>query len=83
MTGVEILSTAEVAIAWSGFNWTVFLGVMTISFVLAVVFGTIAALTGKDIILGAVIFGLIFTIGTLLFGGCDGLNRSSGNRIRN
>ena len=73
MTGVEILSTEEVAIAWGGFNWAFFFGIMVISFVIAVVFGTIAALTGKDIILGVLIFGVIFTIGTLLFGVVVGL----------
>lgn len=67
MTGVEILATEEVAVAWASWNWNNFLLVVGLSFIVGAIFGVISGVTDGKIV-GITVFLSIFIIGGLLFG---------------
>lgn len=64
MTGVEILATEEVAVAFEGWNWSSFWLCIAIAFFVAVIWGFIAGI-GEDCIIGIAVFSFVF-----LFGSC-------------
>ena len=72
MSGVEILASNEVAIAWASWNWTSFLVIVGIAFGVALFVGFVAGLAEMDISFGLFIFIMIFVIGSGLFGVCIG-----------
>lgn len=67
MTGVEILATQEVAVAWANWNWASFLGVIGLSVVLSAFFSIMAGVVdGRDV--GLAVFIGVNVISLLLFG---------------
>ena len=67
MSGVEILATEEVAIAWASWNWKGFLLTIGIAFVVGIIAGLLAGIH-DDSGLGITIFLLIFIACGGLFG---------------
>jgi hypothetical protein len=67
MTGVEILATEEVAIAWASWNWKGFLLTVGICSLVAIVTGLLTGVS-DDWGLGITIFLIIFLAGGALFG---------------
>lgn len=67
MTGVEILATEKVAIAWESWNWEGFLLTVGIAFFVAVIAGLLAG-ASDDWKLGVTIFLSVFVVGSALFG---------------
>lgn len=67
MSGVEILATEEVAIAWESWNWEGFLLVVIIAFFVAVIAGVLAGVS-DDWKLGVAVFLIVFIAGGALFG---------------
>lgn len=68
MSGVEILASNEVAIAWASWNWTNFWIVIGIAFGVALFVGFIAGLSEMDITFGLIIFLMIFIVGGGILG---------------
>lgn len=66
MSGVEILATEEVAIAWESWNWKGFLFTIGICFLVAIVAGILGV--SDDWKLGVTIFLVVFVAGSALFG---------------
>lgn len=67
MSGVEILATEEVAIAWASWNWKGFLLTVGICFFVAVIAGVLTS-GSEDWKLGVTIFLVVFLVGGALFG---------------
>lgn len=67
MSGVEILATEEVAIAWANWNWRGFLLTVGLCFLVAIVVGILAG-ASDDWELGITIFLIVFIVGGALFG---------------
>jgi hypothetical protein len=67
MSGVEILATEEVAIAWASWNWKGFLLTVGLCFLVAIVAGVLAGVS-DDWELGVIIFLVVFIAGGALFG---------------
>lgn len=67
MSGVEILATEEVAIAWANWNWRGFLLTVGLCFLVAIVTGILAG-GSDDWELGITIFLIVFLVGGALFG---------------
>ena len=67
MSGVEILATEEVAVAWASWNWKGFLATVWICVFVAIIAGLLAGVT-DDWELGIMIFFVIFVAGSALFG---------------
>lgn len=67
MSGVEILATKEVAIAWASWNWKGFLFTVGMCFLVAIVAGILAS-GSEDWKLGVIIFLVVFIAGGPLFG---------------
>lgn len=67
MSGVEILATEEVAIAWVNWNWKGFLLTVGICFFVAIIAGVLAG-ASDDWGLGVIIFLVVFIAGGALFG---------------
>jgi hypothetical protein len=67
MSGVEILATEEVAVAWESWNWEGFLVTVGICFLVAIVAGILAGVS-DDWELGVIIFLIVFIAGSALFG---------------
>lgn len=78
MSGVEILATEEVAIAWESWNWEGFLLTVGICFLVAIVVGILVGVP-DDLGLGVTIFLIIFLVGGALFGTLAG--RTTGDPI--
>ena len=73
MSGVEILATEEVAIAWENWNWKGFLLTVGLMLFVSIIAGMLTgALDGWE--LGVTIFLTVFIVGSALFGtmvGCS------------
>ena len=67
MTGVEILATEEVAIAWESWNWKGFLLTVGLVFFVSIIAGVLSS-TSDDWELGVTIFLIVFIAGSALFG---------------
>ena len=67
MSGVEILATEEVAIAWASWNWKGFLLTVGLCFLVAIVAGVLAGVS-DDWELGVIIFLVVFIASGALFG---------------
>ena len=67
MSGVEILATEEVAVAWASWNWKGFLLTAGLCFLVAIVAGILAGVT-DDWKLDIIIFFVTFVAGSALFG---------------
>lgn len=67
MSGVEILATEEVAIAWASWNWKGFLLTVGLCFLVAVITGVLAN-GSEDWRLGLTIFLVVFVAGSAFFG---------------
>jgi hypothetical protein len=67
MSGVEILATEEVAIAWASWNWKGFLSAVGLCFFVAIVAGILASVS-DDWELSVIIFLVVFVAGSALFG---------------
>jgi hypothetical protein len=67
MSGVEILATEEVAIAWANWNWKGFLLTVGLCFLVAIVAGILAG-ASDDWGLGVTVFLVVFIAGGALFG---------------
>ena len=67
MSGVEILATEEVAIAWASWNWKGFLFTVGLAFFVAIIAGILAG-ASDDWELGVIIFLVVFIVGGALFG---------------
>jgi hypothetical protein len=67
MSGVEILATEEVAIAWASWNWKGFLLTVWIVFFVSIIAGILAGV-GDDWGLGITVFLVVFIVGSALFG---------------
>lgn len=61
MSGVEILATEEVAVAWESFNWNTFLAFVIGTVCLTLIFSIIVGLVERDIEIALVSF-LVVTI---------------------
>ncbi len=73
MTGIEILATQEVAVAWANWNWASFLGVIGLSVVLSAFFSIMAGvMDGRDV--GLAVFIGVNVVSLLLFGPIVGAN---------
>ena len=73
MTGVEILATEEVAVAWASWNWSNFFSVVGLVFFVAAITGVISgAIDGRSI--GITVFLSGFIVGSVLFGTMVGAN---------
>jgi hypothetical protein len=73
MSGVEILATEEVAVAWASWNWKGFLLTVWICFFVAVIAGILAG-ASDDWKLGVIIFFMVFIVGGMFFGTFVGCN---------
>ena len=71
MSGVEILATEEVAIAWASWNWKEFLLTVGLCFFVAIIAGILAG-ASDDWELGVTIFLVVFVAGSALFGTLTG-----------
>ena len=78
MSGVEILATEDVAVAWESWNWEGFLFVVGIAFFVAIIAGILAG-ASDDWKLGVTIFLIVFVAGSALFGTLVG--RTTGEPI--
>lgn len=78
MTGVEILATEEVAVAWASWNWNSFLLVVGLAFFVGAIFGVISGATDGKVV-GITVFLATFIIGSLLFGTIAGANTGEPN----
>lgn len=78
MSGVEILATEEVAIAWASWNWKGFLLTVGLCFFVAIIAGILTGIS-DDWGLGVTIFFVIFIAGSALFGTLVG--RTTGEPI--
>lgn len=67
MTGVEILATEEVAVAWASWNWNNFLFVVVISLFVGAIFGVISGAI-DDWSEGIIVFLSVAIIGSVFFG---------------
>ena len=67
MSGVEILATEEVAIAWAGWSWKGFLLTVGLCFLVGIIAGILAGIS-DDWELGTIIFFVTFVVGSALFG---------------
>lgn len=67
MSGVEILATEEVVVAWESWNWEGFLTTVGICFLVAIVAGLLTGVS-DDWGLGITIFLIVFLAGGALFG---------------
>lgn len=67
MSGVEILATEEVVVAWESWNWEGFLTTVGLCFLVAIIAGILAGVS-DDWELGVTIFLIIFLAGGALFG---------------
>lgn len=68
MTGVEILSSAEVVAARANWNWINFWIAIGVFFVIAIIAGLIFALTQDDLVAFWVMFLAMFIVGGSIFG---------------
>jgi hypothetical protein len=75
MSGVEILATEEVAIAWASWNWRGFLSTVGLVFFVTLIVSILAGVS-DDWRLGVTIFLIAFIAGSALFGTLVG--RTSG-----
>lgn len=67
MSGVEILATEEVAVAWANWNWKGFLVTAGLCFLVGIIAGILTGVS-DDWELGVIIFFVVFIIGSALFG---------------
>ena len=67
MSGVEILATEEVAIAWASWNWKGFLLAVGLCLLVGIIAGILASIS-DDWELGVIIFLVVFIAGSALFG---------------
>ena len=73
MSGVEILATEEVAVAWASWNWKGFLLTVGLCLLVGIIAGILAGVS-EDWELGVIIFLVVFIAGGALFGtmvGCS------------
>ena len=73
MSGVEILATEEVAIAWESWNWKGFLSTVGICFLVSIIVSFLTSVT-EDWRLGVTVFLIGFIAGSALFGTLVGCN---------
>lgn len=78
MSGVEILATEEVVVAWESWNWEGFLLTVGLGFLVAIVAGILTGVS-DDWGLGVTVFLIIFLVGSALFGTLVG--RATGDPI--
>ena len=62
MTGVEILSSEEVAVAWASWNWNNFWIAIIMFFTISLIAGLIFGLLEHDIFAFLIMFGVMFLI---------------------
>lgn len=67
MSGVEILATEEVVVAWASWNWKGFLLTVGLAFFVGIIAGILAG-ASDDWGLGVIIFLVVFIAGGALFG---------------
>ena len=67
MSGVEILATEEVAIAWVNWNWKGFLLTVGACFLVAIIAGMLTS-ASDDWGLGVTVFLIVFIAGSAMFG---------------
>lgn len=67
MSGVEILATEEVVVAWESWNWEGFLTTVGLCFLVAIAAGILTGVS-DDWGLGVTIFLTVFLVGGALFG---------------
>lgn len=74
MTGVEILATEEVAVAWASWNWNNFLIAVGLAFFVGAIVGVLSGIIEYDKFMGIAVFLSVFIIGGVLFGTIVGAN---------
>ena len=67
MSGVEILATEEVVVAWASWNWEGFLLTIGLVFFVSIIAGILAGVS-DDWELSVIVFLVVFIVGGLLFG---------------
>lgn len=63
MTGVEILSSEEVAVAWAKWNWGNFWITIGAVFIISLIVGLIFAQQDNDMLAFWIMFGVLFVVG--------------------
>ena len=74
MSGVEILATESVAIAWESWSWASFWTGIVIMFCVAILVGIIFGLQEADVLAGLTMFLTLFILGGALLGILFGCN---------